>query len=76
MTAVDRDAALDLLKGITDDINRRIELGRELAQQVKDPELKRQILKACDDLEKLLPELVLATQAVLADPNNPAALKR
>jgi len=47
-----------------------------LASQVKDPALRRQILDACDDLERLLPELVLATKDALANPNDENALRR
>jgi len=72
----DGKEAAELLKDITDAVQRRIELGRQLASQVKDPALRRQILDACDDLERLLPELVLATKDALANPNDEAAMRR
>ena len=75
-TLGDAKRAAEILKDITDQIQRRIELGRELASQVKDPILKKQILDACDALERLLPEVVMAAKEVLRDPTNESAKQR
>jgi uncharacterized protein YaaR (DUF327 family) len=75
-TSGDAKRTAEILKDITDQIQRRIELGRELAAQTKDPILKKQILDACDTLERLLPEVVMAAKEVLRDPTNEAAKQR
>jgi hypothetical protein len=72
----DEKAVTELSKDVNDGVQRRIELGRELAQQVKDPELRKQIIEACESLERSLPELLVATQDVLVDPRDQAADKK
>jgi bacterioferritin (cytochrome b1) len=66
----------ELLKDIADAVARRVELGRQLANTVKDPALRKQILDACDDLERLMPELVIAAREAVQNPNDAAAQER
>jgi hypothetical protein len=70
----DQSGASDTLAEIKDAVQRRIELGRALANEVTDPEFRKQITTACNDLEKGMPELVLATRNAVADPSNQHAM--
>jgi hypothetical protein len=70
------EAALEVLQNINDKISNQIKLGRELAETIKDPILKKKILDACDELENLLPELITATKQLLQNPKDEKALKK
>lgn len=72
----DRGEVERQLKDLRDFIQRRVELGRELADQVDDPVLKKQILDACNELERLLPLIEEAARYAAAHPDDPAAQKR
>jgi hypothetical protein len=59
-----------------DSVARRVELGRKLANLVTDPALKKQILEACDRLERGMPDLAAATRQALQNPKDEAAQKK
>lgn len=73
---LDAQKSADLLKDIIDATNRRTELGRKLANEVKDPQLKSQIVNAADKLENQLPELAAATKSALQNPSDDQASQR
>jgi len=64
------------LNDLRDFVKRRVELGRELADQVDDPAIKKQILDACNELERLLPLIEDAARYAAAHPEDAEAQKR
>lgn len=73
---IDKGEVERQLNDLRDFVKRRVELGRELADQVDDPAIKKQILDACNELERLLPLIEDAARYAAAHPEDAEAQKR
>mmetsp|Transcript_28820 Transcript_28820/g.40586 ORF Transcript_28820/g.40586 Transcript_28820/m.40586 type:complete len:941 (+) Transcript_28820:76-2898(+) len=69
--------AADAIRDVSDTVRKRIELGKALASQAKDPAMAAQIKAGTEQLEKKLPELIVATKDALeATPENTAEIEK
>jgi len=68
--------ALALVGALIQQLQNQVDFGRELAKSIDDPVLKKKLLDACDTLERIIPQLLPATQDALNHPNDPAAQRR
>jgi len=72
----DSKAVSECLKDVVDSVQRRVELGRELTSQVKDPQLRKQILEASENLENCLPEMIIKSKDALQHPGDQECLQK
>lgn len=66
----DAKAAAQAAKEVSAMLQQQVALGRKLAEQCQDPVLRKKILDACDELERLIPLIVQATKDALLNPND------
>ena len=59
------------VKEITANAKQQVELGRSLAEKTTDPEKKQAITDLCNILDHIVPQFVMLTKDVLANPNDP-----
>eukprot|EP01132_Coremiostelium_polycephalum_P011718 gene11718-14343_t len=63
-------------KDIAANIKKQIEEAEAYANSITDPERKKQVLAAIEQLKQLTPQLLEAIKEVLADPNNKEARRK
>ncbi len=74
--AGDVPKAAEMARKVADEMRQQVAIGRAFAETVKDPARKKEILDACDELDRLIAEIAKATKAVLENPNDQDALRR
>jgi len=73
----DAAAAAAAARDVANQIAKQVALGRQLAEQCHDdPALRKKILDACDELERLSPLIVQATRDAIMNPDDKEAQKR
>jgi len=72
----DAKAAAAAARDVANQIAKQVALGRKLAAECDDPVLKKKILDACDELERLSPLVVNGTKEALMNPDDKDAQNR
>jgi len=72
----DAKAAAAAARDVANQIAKQVAFGRRLAEECDDPVLKKKILDACDELERLSPLIVAETKNALMNPNDKDAQRR